>query len=300
MSKVTTSIDPNDRLGLLLAIIGTVGLGLAVALSRFAYEGGANGLTVASTRSIFMLIELYLICLLTQRRLRLPLRDWLHCCGLGALMVMMTYGNVGSVEFISVGLAALLFYTFPPLIALIHTLVLREPLPLFKWLAISIAFFGLLLMLSVSLVDSDWRGVALALSASICTAWNAVWLMRKLSGRDPFVLTFHMAIIAGLILCVVTITTGNIQFPHNQSGWFGLIMVALLQAAGMPLYFIAITRVGSLKTAMISNVQPVTSIAAAFLFFAEWLSATQLLGGALVLLGIWLMQWYDGRQMAKS
>ena len=181
MRNTTETIDPNDRLGLLFAVVGTIGLGLAVALSRFAYEGGANGLTVASTRSIFMLIELYLICLLTQRQLRLPLRDWLHCCGLGALMVMMSYGNVGSVEFISVGLAALLFYTFPPVIALIHTLVLREPLSLFKWLMITLAFFGLLLMLSVSLGDSDWRGVALALSASFCTAWNAVWLMRRLS-----------------------------------------------------------------------------------------------------------------------
>lgn len=289
-------ININDRVGLLCAVIGTIGLGLAVALSRFAYEGGANGLTVASTRSILMLIELFLICKIRRSRLSLPLRDWLHCCGLGVLMVWMSYGNVGSVEFISVGLAALLFYTFPPVIALIHTLVLRERLPLFKWLTIGIAFFGLLLMLSVSLADSDWRGVALALAASFTTAWNAVWLMRKLAGRDPFVVTFHMTVIASLLLCTFTAVTDNVQLPVMNSGWFGLFAVAILQAAGLPLYFIAITRIGSLKTAMISNVQPVTSIVAAFLLFNEWLSPIQLLGGVLVLLGIWSMQWYDSRR----
>ena len=37
--------DPYDRGGLLMAMAAASGLGLAVAVSRFAYEGGTNGLT---------------------------------------------------------------------------------------------------------------------------------------------------------------------------------------------------------------------------------------------------------------
>jgi DME family drug/metabolite transporter len=294
------STNANERLGLLLAAVGTASLGLAIALSRIAYEGGTNGFTVASARTLLMLLELYLICRLGRRRLHIPLRDWLHCLGLGALMTLMAYGNVGSVEFIPVGLAALLFYTFPPVVAMIHAIVLRERLPLWKWLAVIIAFTGIALMLGVSLADSDWRGVALALSAGFATAWNAVWLMRKLPGRDPFVISFHMAAVAAPILLALSLFTGNIQLPFSPGGWFGLCAVAILQAAGLPLYFAAITRIGSLKTAMISNVQPLTSIVAAFLLYGELLSAPQFFGGALVLFGIWLMQWYDSRHSALS
>ena len=288
-------INANDRWGLLLAFIGPALLGLAIAMSRYAYQGGTNGITIATGRALFMVLALTLICHLTGRRLQLPLYDRLHCTGMGFLLVMMAYGNVGSVQFISVGLAALLFYTFPPMVAGLHALILRERLPLIKVAAIAIAFLGLMLMLGVSLQDSDWRGIVLALGAAISTAWHAIWLARKLPARDPLVITWHMAIVAAIVMLVFSLVTDSVQLPTAAIGWFGLLSVTLLQASGMPLYFAAITRIGAMKTAMISNIQPVVSIVAAFLLFAELLSLAQFFGGGLVLFGIWLMQWYDNR-----
>ena len=46
---------------------------------------------------------------------------------------------------------------------------------------------------------------------------------------------------------------------------------------------------------MLANVQPVTSIVATRMLFGELLGAAQLAGGAMVLAGIMLMQWYDAR-----
>lgn len=242
-----------------------------------------------------MLVLITSICLISRRSLRLPLRHWLHCIGLGVLLIPMTYGNIGSVEFISVSLAALLFYTFPPIVAVIHALVLRERLPLPKWLAVGLAFSGLALMLGVSLADSDIRGVALALAASFATAWNAVWLARKLPHTDTLVVTLHLSLVATPLMFAVTILSGNLQWPSNLEGWLGMTGVTVLQAGSLPFYFLAIMRIGALKAAMVSNVQPLTSIIAAFILFGEALSPPQWLGGAMVLFGIWLMQWFDAR-----
>ena len=44
--------DPADGAGIAFALIAAVGFGLAIAVSRFAYEGCTNGFTVASFRSI--------------------------------------------------------------------------------------------------------------------------------------------------------------------------------------------------------------------------------------------------------
>ena len=285
-----------DRSGLLIAAAAAAGLGMAVAVSRFAYEGGTNGLTIASVRSSVAIVVLLVFCLCTGRRLAISFVDWRHCAGLGALMAMMYYGNVGSVEFISVGLAALLFYTYPPIVALIYALVLRERVAAPKVVALVIAFAGLALMLGASLGVSDWRGVALALGASLACAWNAVWLGRKVAHLDAVVITLHMALSAAPILLIITFATDSFDFPDTDGGWGGLIGVVVLQCSAMPFYFYAIPRIGALRSAMVSNVQPVVSIVAAYLLFAELISMVQFVGGLLVLSGIALAQWTDGRK----
>jgi DME family drug/metabolite transporter len=279
-----------QTLGTVLAVLAAVGLGLAVALSRYAYEGGSNGITVAATRACLLAMGLPLFCRLSGRSLALSWRAWGHCVGLGALTAMMFYGHVGAVEFISVGLAVLLFFTYPPMIAVLNIVVLRERLRLTSLIAIAIAFLGLALMLGVSLNVVELRGVALALGAGMAAAWNAVWLVRRMQDHDPMVITTHMALVAAAVLLALCLSFGTIAWPINPSGWGGLWAVVILQASSVPLYFLGLSYIGAMRSAMFTNAQPLISISAAYLLFGEIMTPVQLLGGALVLGGIWLMQ----------
>lgn len=289
----------SDRsLGIALALLSAVMLGLAVAVSRFAYEGGTNGITVASLRSVIAVAWLLLFCLATGRSLRPPPGVYPHLAGLGLLMAMMFYGNIAAVQFISIPLAALLFFTFPPVIALINGLVLRHPVGPTRYAAIATAFAGIALMLGVSFASAvDPRGVALALTASVATAINAVWMGQRVAGRiDTWVAVLHMAAVACAALLLVAIPSGHLVVPATAGGWGGTIGVALLQAGGFPLYYLAIVRIGALNCAMYGNIQPVASIVAGFALFGDLLSGTQFLGGALVLAGILALQWRDRRE----
>jgi DME family drug/metabolite transporter len=286
-----------QRFGLGLAATAATGLGLAVALSRLAYDGGSNGLTVATIRAVVLLAGLALFCRLSGRSLRLSRHDTLHCIGLGLLMSLAFYGNIGAVEYISVGLTALLFYTFPPMVALIQILVIGERVGWPQRLAIVAAFAGLATMLGDSLsIRSSPLGVTLALGAAASVAWSSVWLARKLPGRDPLVLTLYMAGVASLVLLVITLGGGQWQLPHSAGGWLGTALVVSLQASSIPLYFLAIPRIGPLRSAMVSNVQPLVSIVAAMLLYAELLTPQQYLGGAVVVGAVIWMQRADARE----
>ena len=289
-SKNPLTPNPNDRLGLILVVASAVGLGLAMAVSKFAYDDGANGLALGTARALFFVPALFIFCRLTGRRLRLSFKDWLHTLGVGLLMGAGFYGHVGAIEFIPIGLAAILFFTFPPIIGVIQAVITREPPGWAKALALAISFAGMAVMLGVSLQAADSRGIALALAAALCVAWNTVWTARKLSHVDGVVAVFHMGVVAAVALSAICLLTGYAEAPATSSGWAAVFWVAALQTISLPLFYLALPRVGALKAGMVVNLQPVVSIMAAFVLFAQVMTPVELLGGAMVLLGIWLMQ----------
>ena len=129
-------------------------------------------------------------------------------------MAMGFYGNVGAVEYISIGLTVLLFFTFPPLIALIQAVLDRAwPAPA-KAVALATALAGLATMLGVSLGASDPRGVALALGAAVAVALNSVGIVRLVSHVNPLVGMFHMAVTAAAVLVTLALATGSVQMAR--------------------------------------------------------------------------------------
>ena len=264
-----------------------------MTVSRYAYDDGANGLGVSTARAIFFVPAVYLFCRLSGRVIRLSRQDWLQVAGLGLLMGAAYYGHLGAIEFISVGLAAILFFTFPPIIGLIQTYVFREPPGRLKALALTVSFGGLALMLGVSVGNANPIGMAMALGAAVCVACNTVWTARRLPHVDGVVVVLHMAIVAAAALIIACLITGQAVLPKSSIGWAGLAGVIVLQALCLPLYYLALPRIGALKTGMVGNLQPVVSIVVAYLLFTEVLTLAQLLGGGLVLGGIALMQRVD-------
>lgn len=276
-------------LGMGLAVAAAVGLGMAVAVSRWAYLGGTNGITVAATRGIVALALLLVCCLAMRKRLLLPLPATLHALGLGAVASGSFYGNIASVQYITVGLAALLFFTYPPMIAAL-SFALGERVSALRLTAVTISFVGLALMLGFSLEDVDPRGVGLALMAAAATAINAVWLQRSVADQDAMVVTLWMMAAAATTLLVAALVSGEVRWPTEPTGWWGLAGVVFFQSTCIPLYFLAIPLIGALRSGVVTNVQPVVSIIAAWAMFGEVLTPVQFLGGALVLGGVLLMQ----------
>lgn len=289
-----------DHIGLFFALAAASGLGLAVAFSRFAYEGGTTGLSVATLRACITVTLLFAWCLIARKRLALPWPMMLHAAGLGGTMVLMFWGNIAAVQYIPVGLAALLFYTYPPMVALAHALLHREWPGVAKTVGLSVAFAGLAVMLGVSLGSVDGRGVGLSLLAATATAANAVWLGHKLRGHDPLVVTLYMSAVAAVILLVVLAATGGPVWPTTGGGWFGMLATGTTQSLAVPFYFLAIARIGAMRSAMFSNIQPVVSIVAAWLLFGDLLGPAQFVGGAMVLGAIFCVQLSDARATRKE
>ena len=288
-----------------LALLTGVILGTAVTVSRFAYLADASGIIVTLFRGTFMVLVLGIGLKLTGYRWPLPKHLVPQAMFNGALMAIMTFGNIGAVEFISIGLAALLFFTFPIMIALLVMAFRIEQVKPIKLFAIALAFIGLAVVMGVSIGAVDWRGPALSLSAASACALNAILFARYFKEVNVFITTFHFSVYAlitlGLIALFMTYSPyGEARLPLTLSGWLGAIGVGVLQGIGTPMYLYAIIKIGALRTGVVTNIQPLVSITQAWGIFGEVLSLLQAFGGCLVLAAIGVMQWADLRDQKRE
>lgn len=289
------SPPPNLALGIFLAAASAIGLGCAVAFSRMAYEGGTNALTVAAVRSLGVIVLTGGAVAFSARRFRLEGTRFSDLLGLGLLLAYMFWGNIAAVQYISVGLAALLFFVYPPVVALVMVLAFGARFSILKLVAIVSAFAGLALALGVTLTGLRFEGVALSLSAGIACAAHAIWVGQRMRAADPLVLTFHMSWIAAMVLWIALASQGGPVAPSSASGWFGASAVVALQVLCVPMYVASIRHAGPETSTMVTNVQPVASIVAAYLLYAELMTPWQGLGAAMVIGGIVLTQLADRR-----
>ena len=78
-----------SQTGLVLVVSSALGLGLAMAVSRFAYDDGANGRALGTARAFFFVPALFLFCRLTGRALGVSFNQWCHTLGLVGLVLQL-------------------------------------------------------------------------------------------------------------------------------------------------------------------------------------------------------------------
>lgn len=82
---------------------------------------------------------------------------------------------------------------------------------------------------------------------------------------------------------------GGMSLPASASGWAGLMALGLLYAVGFSTLFICVPRLDMARNAPAMNMEPVAALVMGYLILGQVLSATQLIGGAMVMGGILLL-----------
>ena len=263
---------------------------MAVAASRAAYEGGATPIAIAAAHAVLLALMLWLACAARQRSLRLPRRGMLSCLGLGLLAAHMFYGNIAAVERIPVGLAALCFFVYPPLVGAFSAALDRRWPGTPVMGALALAFAGVGLALGVGFDGLDPLGVFLGVSAGMACGASVLWLARGMAHADPLPVMFWFSAAAAAVLAPVALFSGEARLPATAAGWAGGLAVIACQISSLPLYYTAVRLAGAETTAMLNNLQPLASILAARALYDERLGPWQWCGALMVLAGIVWMQ----------
>ena len=281
-------------------LVSAVAFGTMAIFAKLAYERGANTPTLLTLRFALAGIVLWVIVALRGNvRQRLDRRTMLAGGALGFCGYSLQAGGYfAALEHMDASLTALLLYTYPALVFIGAVLLGRERASWIKVIALALAAAGLTLVLvGGGAGELDRTGVLLAFGAATAYATYILVADTIVGASDPFALTAMVASGAFVAVGLFAVTTGQFDAASFEGGaWlslFGLTLISTVVA--ITTFFLGLDLVGPSTASIVSTVEPACTVALAAIVFGETLGPVQLLGGALVLSAVVVLQLRAGR-----
>ncbi|HEY0630744.1 MAG TPA: DMT family transporter [Thermoleophilaceae bacterium] len=281
--------------GALMCAGSAASFGAMAIFGKLAYDAGVGVLTLLVVRFVLAGLLLGVANAVRRPRPRLPgRRALITALGLGAIGYAAQSGLFfTALTRIDAGLTALVLYVYPSLVTLGAVLLGRDRFDRVRVACLLIAFAGLVLILFVGdPAHVEALGVLLALGAALAYTGYILISDTVLSDQiDPLGLAALVCIGAAASFALAAAVSGEASLSFDAIGWLWLGAIGLVATVlAIVLFFGGLARVGPSRASMISTIEPLVTVALAFAVFGEALSATQLLGGALVLASVVLLQ----------
>lgn len=274
--------------GILATVISAIIFGITPILARIAYDGGANGISMTFLRAALSLPVLFLI--LKHRHIPIGLeqkyRKGILLVGtmgtsLTTLLLYMSY------SYIPVGMATTMHFIYPTLVMIVCAVLFREKMGIYKICAFSLTVLGTFLFMDFS-SGAGTRGMMLALFSGVSYAFYMAYSEKsELKHMYYFKLSFYLCIIMTVVSGVWGILTGTLSFNLTLKAWFFALVVSLLTSVGaVSCLQLGIQTVGASTAAILSTLEPITSIVLGILILKENLTPAKAAGSLCVILSI--------------
>jgi Predicted permeases len=284
---------------LLLAVLfwgGSAPLGKFLIVTRFIVTR-FDTLIIVQTRTSLAFVLLLIFFLLKDRSVfRIEFRDIWKFAMLGVLGVAITnYTYYYTVKEASVATAILVQYTAPVWIVLYSVLILKEDrLDHVTIISLVIALVGCYFAVTSGSMQSinlkGWAIITGPLSA-FTFAYQVIGTKQLIKRYSIWTLLLYMFGFSAIFWLCVNPPWNVIAKHYNYSDWGILWMFAVVSILIPQMAFASGLKYLDASTAgIISVMEPVIAIVAAFLILGESLSVIQMSGGFMVLLAVGLLQ----------
>ncbi|MBI3944227.1 MAG: EamA family transporter [Chloroflexi bacterium] len=310
MAIPVTSTDTalhRDTQGLILIVLSAAAFSSQAIFAKFAYAHGLTPMSLMTWR--FGLAGTILgFFLLLQSRSRsaqdLPVsgsflgvspRRWPGLIFLGmVLYFIQSLAFFTSLTLIPAGTATLLLYFNPILVSLMAVLFFREKFGVSKLIALLIAFTGCTFVLGITgtpdMAVPDAAGAFLALLSALVYAIYIISGTRLTRGIPAPLASTIIMLATWVSYATVAAARQQLLVPADFQGWQIVFGVAFSTILAVTTFFAGLERIGPSRAAIISNAEPVITVSMATLFLGETITPGKILGGAMILAAVVLLQ----------
>ena len=282
--------------GILLVLLSAISFGAVTPFARLAYDDGVNVTTLMVTRYALAALAVGGYLAWKRQPWRLAGRRLWLTLATAVFLGLLSFAYMGSVQFIPVSLAALIYYTYPIMVTVLGHVTGMEKMSgrdrtarFFVIGGQALSLGGLALLLGLSWSALNGLGVLLALFAAFSFALVLLFGSRLMQEVPPMVLNLYVAVVNVILFMAVALLGKGFIWPTVTTGWAGLLGVAVFFVLGFMGLFVGVRLVGAGRAACLTNIEPVVTIALAITLLSEPLGAGQIMGATAVLIGIYIM-----------
>jgi drug/metabolite transporter (DMT)-like permease len=284
--------------GTLICLASGAAFGAMAVFGKLAYDEGASVGTLLSVRFTLAALLFWILVAAAGERRTIGRRDARVGAGLGACYAVQAGCYFAALERIDASLLSLLLYTFPAIVAVAAIALGRERFDGGRAGALALSSAGLALVVAGAGAGAlDPVGAALALAAA-CV--YSVYILVGSSAAErlsPRALSALVCTVAAALMVAASAALGDLR-PADVSlaGWGWVVALTVVSTVGaISLHLAGLKRVGPTTASILATVEPVITVALAFLVFGETLGSVQLAGGALVLSAVLVLARGSGR-----
>ena len=269
------------RQGVIYALVTAVCLGSVTTQAKLFYAEGGNAMTLMLARFFISTLVFGALISIRQQSLRVSRGNRLGVFLVGGIWSAAMIFYLLSVETISVSLAVLILYAYPLLVLLYSIARGQLPASLRLIFLFLLAFLGLYLTLSSTVMTLDARGLMYAALACLGAAFTFIKGAKVAVLLNPLIMTFWVNLV-GLIM-ILPLVYPSFVLITSTAGISALSLATAFYVIAILCQFQALARLPAATAAFILNLEPVVSILLAVFILKEQLSTMQWLGVILVI-----------------
>jgi drug/metabolite transporter (DMT)-like permease len=291
-----------------MAAVAAVLWGVNGAVSKTILASGLSSERLAQLRSLGAAVGLVLVlAVTTPERLRLTRRElpYLVAFGVGGLAFVQFFYFL-AIHRLAIGIALLVEYLAPLLVALWARFVQRTHVRRRIWVALALALTGLGLIVDLfgGGASLSTAGILFALAGAFAYALYVLLAEHVIGGRDPVSLLAWGFLFASLFWAVLvpwwsfpgrrltasTSLGGHLAAQHLPVWALAAWMVVLGTIVPFFLLVSALRHVSATTAGIVAMLEPVVGAIVGWVWLAETLDGVQLAGAFVVLAAIGLAQ----------
>ncbi len=283
-------------LSIILASLGAILFAAKAIVVKFSYQYGATADVVLTLRMVFSLPIFWLAVWWNQRAtLPQPLRrtDVIKVCAIGLLgYFLSSYLDFLGLHYISAGLERVILYLTPAIVLVLSKFFLKKEIDRRQYWAMVVAYLGIMMVFMHDIELNNHGAVVLgSILVFLAAVVYSVYLIfaGELVGRVGSIRLVALASASATVAtCIQSLVLGADQLFVQQPEVYYFALINALFCTFMPMLFImmAVNRIGSSLTAQAGTIGPVGTAFLGWYFLNEPVSALQLAGIAVVLIGI--------------
>lgn len=280
-----------------LVIVTTSLMGSSFAVGKIGLEH-VSPLLLVGIRFTIAGSLMALFVKLFRRKHPKTAAEWLRMFLIGFFQTAGVMGCIFlSLRTITAGESAILTFTNPLLVVLFGTLALGIRYRVVQWGGVLLGFFGVFITMGsqVNMEIGTLFGFGSAISWAIGTLLIKQWGIQL----DTWVLTAYQMLFGGLILLVASSLLETQTLAINPESLFIIfwlsIPASIIQFA---IWFFLLQNGNPGKVSAFLFLAPFFGVLTGWLLLGERVGISLVIGGALIFLGIFLVNWPEKRQKA--